>query len=370
MKVESRKSKVENAVAAASMCRRVFPFLLLITGHWSLVTHAQAQALRVFDRLDKQLDVTIASPANGNVLIYNGSKWINATPASPTTSTVAEGSNLYFTNARAIAAPLTGFTSGAGTVASSDSILTAFQKLDGNIAANTTAIALKAPLASPTFTGTVGLPANTALTTPKITTGINDANGNELWKYTATTSAVNELTLANAATGASPSITASGDDANVGISFSTKGTGAAPIVFNVAGGNTDGSAVVIKRSVSGQSGSSLLSVQTSQGTVRFSVSDTGMMNLAGFLTGGGGNGVSVNYNNNGELEVFNAGKIGFSTTSSAGGTMGVRWSNGTGSPEGAVTAPIGSLYSRTDGGASTTLYVKESGSGNTGWVAK
>lgn len=43
---------------------------------------------------------------------------------------------------------------------------------------------------------------------------------------------------------------------------------------------------------------------------------------------------------------------------------------GTGSPEGAVTAGIGSLFMRTDGGAATSLYVKESGAGNTGWVAK
>jgi hypothetical protein len=43
---------------------------------------------------------------------------------------------------------------------------------------------------------------------------------------------------------------------------------------------------------------------------------------------------------------------------------------GTGSPEGVVTATIGNIFSRMDGGASTTLYVKESGSGNTGWVAK
>ena len=43
---------------------------------------------------------------------------------------------------------------------------------------------------------------------------------------------------------------------------------------------------------------------------------------------------------------------------------------GTGSPESVVTANQGSLFLRTDGGPSTTLYVKESGSGNTGWVAK
>ena len=39
-------------------------------------------------------------------------------------------------------------------------------------------------------------------------------------------------------------------------------------------------------------------------------------------------------------------------------------------PESAVTADIGSIYLRFDGGASTTLYVKESGSGATGWIAK
>lgn len=46
------------------------------------------------------------------------------------------------------------------------------------------------------------------------------------------------------------------------------------------------------------------------------------------------------------------------------------WTSGAGSPEGSLWAPIGSLYTRTDGGAGSTLYVKESGAGNTGWVAK
>lgn len=43
---------------------------------------------------------------------------------------------------------------------------------------------------------------------------------------------------------------------------------------------------------------------------------------------------------------------------------------GTGSPEGVVVADRGNLYLRTDGGASTTLYVKEAGDGlATGWAA-
>jgi len=44
--------------------------------------------------------------------------------------------------------------------------------------------------------------------------------------------------------------------------------------------------------------------------------------------------------------------------------------SGSGSPEGAVTAAVGSTYHRTDGGSGTSFYVKESGTGNTGWVAK
>jgi hypothetical protein len=43
---------------------------------------------------------------------------------------------------------------------------------------------------------------------------------------------------------------------------------------------------------------------------------------------------------------------------------------GTGSPEGVVTASRGSTFHRTDGGAGTSYYVKESGTGNTGWAAK
>lgn len=41
-----------------------------------------------------------------------------------------------------------------------------------------------------------------------------------------------------------------------------------------------------------------------------------------------------------------------------------------GTPEGSYTAPVGSLYLRTDGGAGTSFYVKQSGTGNTGWVGK
>ena len=73
---------------------------------------------------------------------------------------------------------------------------------------------------------------NKTLTIP-IIAQINDANSNEELIFTATGSAVNEITLANAATGNNPNFTASGGDANVGINFTPKGTGA--VTFNGTG---------------------------------------------------------------------------------------------------------------------------------------
>lgn len=62
-----------------------------------------------------------------------------------------------------------------------------------------------------------------------------------------------------------------------------------------------------------------------------------------------------------------------SYTRNDGGSLvlnGQSISTGSGSPESVVTAPVGSIYLRSDGSTSTTLYVKTSGTGNTGWTAK
>jgi len=67
---------------------------------------------------------------------------------------------------------------------------------------------------------------NKTLTSPKIGTNILDTGGNELLKLTATGSAVNELTLANAATGGAPILSATGGDTNIGITLTPKGSGA------------------------------------------------------------------------------------------------------------------------------------------------
>jgi hypothetical protein len=59
--------------------------------------------------------------------------------------------------------PLTGYVSGAGTLSAFDTILSAIGKLNGNDE-------LKAPLSSPSFTGTVALPAGSATAAPLVLT--------------------------------------------------------------------------------------------------------------------------------------------------------------------------------------------------------
>jgi hypothetical protein len=92
-----------------------------------------------------------------------------------------------------------------------------------------------------TLTGTQTL-TNKTLTSPKIGTSILDTNGNELMLLTATGSAVNEITLANAASGNAPSITASGET-NVSLNLVPKGTGQVQINGNTA--STVGKAIAM-----------------------------------------------------------------------------------------------------------------------------
>tara|TARA_B110000444_G_scaffold141405_1_gene132610 strand:- start:5678 stop:6607 length:930 start_codon:yes stop_codon:yes gene_type:complete len=75
---------------------------------------------------------------------------------------------------------------------------------------------------------------NKTLTSPIINTGkfgtsLNDTNGNEVIKFTATSSAVNELTIANGASTTGPTLSATGSGANLDVILAGKGTGAVSI---------------------------------------------------------------------------------------------------------------------------------------------
>jgi len=94
--------------------------------------------------------------------------------------------------------------------------------LDG-VATNTGVFEMPFGVGDVTLTGTQTL-TNKTLTSPTIGTKIADTNGNELLLLTATGSAVNEFTLANASTGNGPTLSATGET-NVGININPKGTG-------------------------------------------------------------------------------------------------------------------------------------------------
>lgn len=89
-----------------------------------------------------------------------------------------------------------------------------------------TSAQLAASLTDETGTGVTVFGTSPSITTPQITTSINDSNGNEIIKTPATASATNEITITNAASGSSPIISATGSsDTNVDLTLTPKGTG-------------------------------------------------------------------------------------------------------------------------------------------------
>ena len=61
---------------------------------------------------------------------------------------------------------------------------------------------------------------------PTIGSRIDDSNGAQLIKLTATTSAINQITIANAAASSGPNISSTGTDTNINLNLTAKGTGA------------------------------------------------------------------------------------------------------------------------------------------------
>lgn len=95
----------------------------------------------------------------------------------------------------------------------------------------------------------VVLSGSPTITTPVIAQ-INDANGNETLKLASIASAVNEVTIENAATGSAVHISATGGDASVGLHLAGKGASGyvnvqdsvdatKRIMFNASGGTTN-----------------------------------------------------------------------------------------------------------------------------------
>jgi hypothetical protein len=110
---------------------------------------------------------------------------------------------------------------------------------------------------------TITIPSGATFTptlTAPIIDEINDNNGNEEIIFTTTTSAVNELTIANAATGNAPEIAATGDDTDIDLKLTPKGAGNL-VLDGIEFPNADGSASQVLQT----NGSGVLSFATPAG---------------------------------------------------------------------------------------------------------
>jgi len=115
---------------------------------------------------------------------------------------------------------------------------------------------------------------NKTLTSPIINTGkfgtsLNDTNGNEVIKFTATSSAINELTIANGASTTGPTLSATGGGANLDVILAGKGTGAVSIAkaaFAAVTMTGDGAVSATATYIIGNKGSTLVATMA-DGTV-------------------------------------------------------------------------------------------------------
>jgi hypothetical protein len=151
---------------------------------------------------------TITAALTGNATTATSATTAGSITGNLTGEVTSSGMATTVTNAAVIAKTLTGFTSGAGTVSSADSLLGAIQKTTGNIAANTTSIAtnttnITTNTSSITALNTaVGTPTSsaTASTLMKRDASANVAVNNfiEGFATTATSAGTTTLTVASA----------------------------------------------------------------------------------------------------------------------------------------------------------------------------
>ena len=135
---------------------------------------------------------------------------------------------------------------------------------------------IELPAGDVTLTGTQTL-TNKTLTSPKVGTSILDTNGNELAKVTATSSAVNEFTIANAATGNDPTLSATGGDSNIDIAIKPKGTGESVFGTGAASAaiTSSGAFDLVLDTNSGTNSSSITITDASNGNISLTPNGTG-----------------------------------------------------------------------------------------------
>jgi hypothetical protein len=134
-----------------------------------------------------------------------------------------------------------------------------------------------------TLTGTQTL-TNKTLTSPKIGTSILDTNGAELALLTATGSAVNEFTIANAASGNGPTLSSTGSsDSNIDINIKPKGTGETVVGTGAAAATltTSGAHDLVLDTNSGSSSGTITITDGAAGAINIAPNGVGVAQVSG-----------------------------------------------------------------------------------------
>ena len=120
----------------------------------------------------------------------------------------------------------------SGTTLSRDTVLSSSTGSLVSFSAGTKNVWCDYPAGKAVYTDSTGAIPSPTITTPVIAQ-INDANGNAELKFSAIASAVNQVTIENAATGNPVHISATGTDTSIGIHLAPKGASG---YINVQGG--------------------------------------------------------------------------------------------------------------------------------------
>ncbi|MCX8497328.1 MAG: hypothetical protein ORN51_14195, partial [Akkermansiaceae bacterium] len=184
------------SVPAASVALNVSRGLYSVILGDTTVTNMTVLPVSVFDNSDVRLRVWFNDGSHGFQAISPDQR-MGAAPYAINANTAANAASLTGNlsgdvtgtqSATAISAAtvtgkfLTGYASSTGNISASDTVLSAIGKLNGNDA-------LKAPIASPTFTGTVTAPAFSGVLTGNVSGSAGSFTGNLSGDVTGTQSA-------------------------------------------------------------------------------------------------------------------------------------------------------------------------------------
>lgn len=129
---------------------------------------------------------------------------------------------------------------------------------------------------------------------------IVDVNGNEEMVFVAAPLAVNHLEVTNAASGDGPTLASTGDDANVSLNVTTKGTGRIHLApdsggaeVNLSGSSGTVAIVATNGDISLGSANGGVDVSSTSGSVSVSAGDELALNAGGAMTVGAGALVSI-----------------------------------------------------------------------------